>query len=279
MKKLKNHIFTHTENIVIGGDVASLLFAFSNDYYITFTEPQRPFFFDKFSTGEPKEKIWDFLFLQMMYRGKILGVYPNQSIRREEDIIKIITNENSLLKYKFKNVFCLDPTMLSGLSATETKDRLHRVVHEVKLSSSPHNLEYHYNGDEFIKEMFFKTLLGTQKRIFCCSELRESALNDFKYGEVTLRYKLKSLLEGLGLRGPGNGKDKFLPLKLTPVTRTVVPMEHHLHEDERIKFIEYDEDKLWNSQISSHIKKWSESSRWMDLGTTGTCRMLLSSVK
>ena len=277
MKKLKKHIFTHANNIVIGGDVASFLFAFKHDYWITFTEPKPPFLFDRFSTGETKEEIWTFLFHQMMFRGKILGVYPNQSIRREGNIIKIITNENSLLNYQCDNVFCFDPTMLTGVPPTETKDRTHRVIHKLRLYSTPHELEYHFNGDDFIRELFFCTVRGTQKFIYSSSVLKESQMNDFDHSEVILRYKLLPILKSLGIKGANNGNNKKLSLKVEPIERFVIPLEHHEYEDEQIIFLELDEDKLWSSQVSSHIKKWSESSRWMDSRMIGDCRTLLTS--
>tara|TARA_R110000824_G_scaffold296996_1_gene485242 strand:- start:1417 stop:2247 length:831 start_codon:yes stop_codon:yes gene_type:complete len=276
MKRLKRHVFTHAKNIVVGGDVASFLYAFKNDYYVAFTKPWKPFFFEKFDTGDLKEKVWTFLYFQMMYRGKILGVEPNQTIRVEENILKIITEGNSLLNYKFEDLICFNPEMLSGISVIEKKNRRHRVVDKIKLSARQHGQKYHLVGDDFVKELHFDNN-GRQKFIHVVSEIVEKKLNDFDFGQVSLRYKLLPILRQLGIQGSRNGKNKSLSLKLTSIERFIRPMEIHEYKaEEKIKFMEINEDDIWTPQAGSLIKKWSESFRWMDSKTTGNFRMHLT---
>jgi len=276
VKRLKRHVFTHTQNIVVGGDVASFLYAFKNDCYVAFTKPGKPFFFEKFDTGDLKEAVWTFLYFQMMYRGKILGVEPNQTIRVEEDILKIITEGNSLLNYKFVDLVCFNPEMLSGISIAEKKNRKHCVVDKIKLSAREHGQKYHFVGDDFVKELYFDNN-GRQKFIYVVSEIPEKKLNDFDFGQVSLRYKLLPILRQLGIQGSRNGNNKSLSIKLTSIERLIRPMETHEYKDEeRIKFMEINEDDIWTPQASSLIKKWSESFRWMDSTTTGNFRMHLT---
>ena len=276
MKRLKRHVFTHAQNIVVGGDIASFLYAFKNDCFVAFTKPGKPFFFEKFDTGDLKEAVWTFLYFQMMYRGKILGVEPNQTIRAEEDILKIITEGNSLLNYKFEDLVCFNPEMLSGASILEKKNRKHFVVDKIKLSARQHDQKYHFVGDDFVKELHFDNI-GRQKFIYVVSEIFESEINDFDLGQVTLRYKLEPILKKLGIQGSRNGKNKSLSMKLTSLDRFIRPMEtHEYKEEERIKFMEINEDDIWTHQASLLIKKWSESFRWMDSKTTGNFRMHLT---
>tara|TARA_R110000796_G_scaffold212609_4_gene328720 strand:+ start:2930 stop:3760 length:831 start_codon:yes stop_codon:yes gene_type:complete len=276
MKRLKRHIFTHAQNIVVGGDITSFLYAFKNDYYVAFTKPGKPFFFEKFDTGDSKEAVWTFLYLQMMYRGKILGVDPNQTIRTDQDILKIITEANSLLNYKFAGLTCFNPEMLSGASITEKKNRKHYVVDKIKLSARQHEQKHHFIGDDFVKELHFDNV-GRQKFIYVVSEIPEDKINDFDFGQVSLRYKLLPILKQLGIQGSRNGKNKSLSMKLTSIKRFTRPMETHEYQDEeKIKFMEINEDDLWTHQASSLIEKWSESFHWMDSKTTGNFRMLLT---
>jgi hypothetical protein len=276
MKRLKRHIFTHAQNIVVGGDITSFLYAFKNDYYVAFTKPEKPFFFEKFDTGDLKEAVWTFLYLQMMYRGKILGVESNQTIRAEEDILKIITEGNSLLNYRFEDIVCFNPEMMSGVSILEKKDRKLFVVDKIKLSARQHDQTHHFVGDDFVKELHFDNI-GRQKFIYVVSEMLESEINDFDFGQVSLRYKLLPILDSLGIQGSRNGKNKSLSMKLTSLDRFTRPMETHEYKDEeKIKFMEINEDDIWTHQASSLIKKWSESFRWMDSKTTGNFRMHLT---
>ena len=276
MKRLKRHIFTHAANIVVGGDVASFLYAFKNDCYMAFTKSEKPFFFEKFDTGDTKAEVWTFLYFQMMYRGKILGVEPNQTIRVEEDILKIVTEGNSLLNYKFSTLTVINPHMLTGISPAETQNRKHYVVDKLKLSAREHGQKYHKVGDDFVKELHFDNI-GRQKFIYVVSEIPERKLNDFDYTAVPLRYKLFPILRNLGIQGSRNGKNKSLSMKITPLERYQRPMQNHKYEDEEnIKFMEINEDDIWTTQASSLIKKWSESFRWMDSKTTGNFRMHLT---
>jgi len=261
---------------VVGGDIASFLYAFKNDYYVAFTKPGKPFFFEKFDTGDLKEAVWTFLYFQMMYRGKILGVEPNQTIRVEEDTLKIITEGNSLLNYKFVDLICFNPEMLSGISVTEKKNRKHCLVDKIKLSAREHGQKYHFVGDDFAKELHFDNN-GRQKFIYVVSEIPEDKINDFDFGQVSLRYKLLPILKQLGIQGSRNGKNKSLSMKLTSIERLIRPMETHEYKDEeKIKFMEINEDDIWTPQAGSLIKKWSESFRWMDSKTTGNFRMHLT---
>ena len=276
MKRLKRHVFTHTKNIVVGGDVASFLYAFKNDYYVAFTKSEKPFFFEKFDTGDLKAAVWTFLYFQLMYRGKILGVEPNQTLRVEEDILKIITEGNSLLNYKFSNLVVTSPEMLTGVSPLKTLNRKLWVVDKLKLSAREHGQKYHFVGDDFVKELHFDNI-GRQKFVYVVSEIAERKLNDFDYTAVPLRYKLFPVLRNLGIQGSRNGKNKSLSMKLTPVERFQRPMQTHKYKDEeKIKFVEINEDDIWTPQASSLIKKWSESFRWMDSKTTGNFRMHLT---
>ena len=275
MKRLKRHVFTHATNIVVGGDVASFLYAFKNDYYVAFTKSEKPFFFEKFDTGDLKAAVWEFLYLQMIYRGKILGVEPNQSIRIEDNVLKIITEGNSLLNYKFSNLAVINPSMLTGVSPVKTVNRKLWVVDKLKLSAREHGQKYHCVGDDFVKELHFDNI-GRQKFIYVVSEIAERKLNDFDYTAVPLRYKLFPVLRSLGIQGSRNGKNKSLSMKLTPMERFQRPMQNHEYEDEeKVKFLEINEDDIWTPQASSLIKKWSESFRWMDSKTTGNFRMHL----
>ena len=276
MKKLKRHIFTHAKNIVIGGDIASFLFAFKHDYHVVFTNPTRPFFFEKFPTGAEKEKIWMFLYYQMVFRGRVLGVMPNGRIRTEGDILKIITAGNSLLNYEFEQVYCFEPEMLANAQIKEKINRTHLVVDKLKMSAREHSNSYHFVGDDFVNEIYFDNF-GRAKTVYAVSRLKENGLNDFDFGAVSLRYKLMPIIKNLGILGSRNGKNKKLSVKLDVVNRETVPKEKHLyHEEEKIKFMYITEEDLWNSQASCAIVKWSESSRWMDSKIAGNCRMLLT---
>ena len=166
--------------------------------------------------------------------------------------------------------------MMSGVSILEKNDRKLYVVDKIKLSARQHDQTHHFVGDDFVKELHFDNI-GRQKFIYVVSEMLESEINDFDFGQVSLRYKLLPILDSLGIQGSRNGKNKSLSMKLTSLDRFTRPMDTHEYKDEeKIKFMEINEDDIWTHQASSLIKKWSESFRWMDSKTTGNFRMHLT---
>jgi len=279
MKKLKRHIFTHARNIVVGGDVASLLWAFKNDYWVVFTNPTPPYWFERFPSGIPKEQIWDWLILQLNYRGKILGAYPNKTIRTEENILKIMTEGNTLLNYEFDNVVVTNGEMLENSRPKEIVDRRALVLDKYNLSSQRHDHVYYWVGDELINEIhFYKEPFSMWKKIDVVSFLRESQINSFDYDLVALRYKLQGILkQQLGMKGSKNGtKVGDLPLRTHHLIREIKFLENHkYHNEKNVRFITVEEDKLWNDKTEELWEKWSASFRWMDTNTTKNFRMLL----
>ncbi len=275
MRKLKRHIFTHANNIVVGGDVASLLWALKEDYWVVFTEPRKPFPFEKLPTGDPTQALWEFLALQLNYRGKILGVTPNQSIRADDGVLKVMTKNGSLLNYKFDQLVVTNPEMFQGGRIQEPLDRKMFVVDTVRMSAQPHDYVYHYVGDDFVNEIHF-WIHGRRKTLEVVSYLKESQLDVFEHSWVPMRYKLLEIVKGLGMKGPSGGKQRTYPLRFEYKKRTVRPVENHTyHDEDKIKFITVNENELWNEKVRALWQKWSESFRWMDMEMTNSFRMLL----
>ena len=277
MRKLKKHIFTHANNIVVGGDVASLLWALKEDYWIAFTEPRKPLPFERLNTGDPTQALWEFLALQLNYRGKILGATPNQSIRADGDILKIITKNGSLLNYKFDQLVITNPEMFEGGRIKEALDRKMFVVDTVRMSAQPHNHTYYYHGQDFVNEIHF-WLHGKRKTLEVVSYLRESELDIFEHSWVPMRYTLLDIARDLGLKGMKGGGTRTYPLRFDYKKRLVRPTENHIYYDEdKIKFITVNENELWNEQTRTIWQKWSESFRWTDTEMTNSFRTHLGS--
>lgn len=281
MRKLKRHIFTHANNIVVGGDVASLLWAFKEDAWVAFTEPLAPYWFETLETGLLKEELWSWLVFQLNLRGKILGTNPNKSIRTEGNILKIMTEENTLLNYAFDNLTVINPDMLENQKPKELVDRRVFVVDHYKLSSTAHEHVHHYTGDDFVSEChFYYDSVAYWKKIDVVSYMRESDLQSFDFGLVAMRYKLHSILKDeLKIEGSKNGtKVSNLSMKTHHVERYVRPLESHKYQDEEnIKYLSVKENEIWNKKVQETWQKWLESFRWMDTTTTKNFRMLLGS--
>ena len=269
MRSLKRHIFTHVDNVVVGSSPAAFLFAHKHKHHIVFKEPQQPFFFEKFTDGIEKRKIYEMLLIHAGIDGRILGV-NNQTIRFDEKTLKIITGANTLLNYKIKKAYIFDPTMVNDLRVVEKKDNDLFVLDQIYLNCEKHQQVYHYVGDDFVKELhFYKD--ATKHFVGAASYLKESQLHDFDYGDVTLIYKVKNIMKNvLGMRGNRNGRSmedptkyKYYALKAENKRRITRNLTFNEYEKRSyFKYMRTPEEKLWK-EIKPTFATLSELSQWL----------------
>ena len=128
---MKNHVYAY-DNIVIGGNLASLIFVYLNDYKLIVANPDIPEVFEHFDTqvdlsklkidniqkaltsptgdvpfGLSKADLYENLFYRLAMMGKILYEHPVQNIRvnKEKNLIKIISQRSRIYYFKYKNLF------------------------------------------------------------------------------------------------------------------------------------------------------------------------------
>lgn len=128
---MKKHVYRH-DNIVIGGNLPSLIFVYLNNYKLIITKPEIPYVFEHFESdrdlsklkienirkaltsptgdvpfGLNKIDLYENLYYRLAITGKIIYELPTQSIRvnKEKNLIKIVSDRSRLYYFKYNNLF------------------------------------------------------------------------------------------------------------------------------------------------------------------------------
>ena len=245
------------DKLVIGGSLASLVYAYHESLPIIWTEARLPHFFDKTEDGIPKIDLWQ----KMAFLLSMAGLAPMggkaTSWRIEDDgILKVIGKEPYYVKFKAEEVEYYDEIL------DEKEDTIFEVVDWVSVRSGMvHDFDHLSSEDDFLKHVYFyktKRVDGNhdKKDAVCLSYMTRAQLLDDDYSETYIRLKLIDMMKEAGIKGQGNGnfrgKKRFLSLKIEPVDR-----EYRVLDTER-------EDAIIKKYGAS-IPKNEQLSMWADV--------------
>jgi hypothetical protein len=227
--------------------------------------------------GPSKLEVWNRLCFLMSLSGKIPFVDKISSIRINEEAkeIKVITHNSRSIIIQCNQIIIFDDTNVGGLPiptrVTNDQDT-RRVLDWISVRSG---MVHPYDGIEttssFVNCIHFypsDRIDGNhqnRKDLVAVSYLTKEQLNDIKYSDVFVRYKVLDLMKKAGIRGRRNGRDvnnpekyKYYAIKLEMNKREVDLVQKNLYNDtEFIKFMyDTDEDILKNaSSVASSLSK------------------------
>ena len=277
--KLEDHVYDW-DNIVVGGDLRSLLYAVENNHTLIFTRPVPPFRFDTLSQDIDVTKLgfrkgsqisdleaWERAFL---YVG-LIGLCPLSSraenIRVKGHSLVITTKNQRVIKAKFKKLIIFDDTQLKNLPDVRKQEKEHNKVIDwfnVRYGCR-HNWEYLYGDDEFISSIHFyptdRSDNKTLKDAVTISLLSDEQLEDIDFSEYMAKFKVEDMMKQAGIKGPINGYKQGKPIyrniKIEHADREVVrSTKRYYKADPRYNF-RYDslEDIFNNFQTPDAMKK------------------------
>ena len=155
---MKNHIYRY-DDIVIGGNLASLIFAYLNKFRLIITKPELPYPFEFFDsqrdlsklkiqniqktlispTGEVsfglgKCELYENLYYRLAMTGKIIYELPTQSIRvnKENNLLKIISDRSRLYHFKYKRLYTFHKDIIGLEFDIDTKQ--YEIINEFEVS-------------------------------------------------------------------------------------------------------------------------------------------------
>ena len=264
----------HYENIVIGGNLEALAYAFVNNFSVLYTELSEPFEFDyvpfglelgalgslpstnlstnfgSLKVGPSKMQIWQKLLFSMSMAGK--GIYGDTintiDINDGDLIINCFGTKNRILSYDKLIVF--DERGLRGLPEITGQTKKKNIVYDwVNINSGgKHDYDLFSYKDDFVNKVYFyssrRSDNSKSKDLVSVSYLTDEQLVDFSYSETYVKFKLLELFRELGLRGARNGRDsqrpghyKYYAVKLTPADRQVrSSVENNYKLDDSVVF-------------------------------------------
>ena len=271
------------DNIVIGSDLKSLLFAFINQYPIFFTEQNKPhqfdFFVDYYNDGSNSFKsfndvykfgiqkidMWERLYFLLSMQGLLPLADICDTIRYDGERLVCSTEYSKLCEIKFKNCFYGgDNKTYKLINLKEPKNVRYKVYDKIAFTSGgKHDIDYFQTDDDFVSKVWFFSsdrICGNTgvKDAYVLSTLTYEQLNDPSFTNTMARFKLLSIMKENGMRGKQNGFTKngtprHYDFKAHNIERKKLKLEQpHWIENDRIKKINSDVSELLN-QINHDV--------------------------
>jgi hypothetical protein len=229
--------------LVVGATLPALLYSYYTGAPLVYVKPCIPFRFDYFDpyfdldkiitqpepkqfitldgikeTGLPKRDMWERLFFILSLSGKILYGDKVKSIRIEKDI-SIITRKTNIVDYKTVRIF--DDRQVQGISQKSNRsEETFNVFDWINVySGTTHRLDL---IDDIVGSVIEQIIFypsdridgnHNKKDIVCVSKMTQEQINDYRFSDTYVRFKVESLMKEAGIRGARNGRDQLNPDK------------------------------------------------------------------
>jgi hypothetical protein len=252
-------IYSH-DNVVIGGELSALLYAYVNGYPLFFTTPVYPFRFDYFEStvdlrcvgipsiaqvlktpsgfkevGIPKYLLWERLFFLLSLRGLLPLAGFCGKMRYDGDKV-VCTNEYSkIYEFSFDTCYYFRDANISGLAQSRIDTAGDYICYDQIAFNrgGKHEIDYISTDDDFVGEIWFHSsdrIDGNTGVKDACivSRLKHSQITDPNYSETMARFKMESVLKEHGMKGPfngygPNGRPKHYKIRTSHIKRVQAP--------------------------------------------------------
>ena len=266
---MKN-IIREYDSIAIGSSLECLLYCYFNFIPVIFNINKKPqefeftdindsfrfLFFNEppktlnsnhgtINIGLNKLEVWKRLAFALNLRGLMPLSGQIESIRIDEDLIKLTSKNSKLFKLKPKNILIFDDDGIEGLREPKQINTKYAVYDWMIFNSMrPHPFDIIYNESQFVKELWF---VDSDKRRFkdgCAvsyCDTKEEVQNDLT--DYALKFILSDTFKKHQITGGSNGyrpngKPNILRVYYTFAYREIYKLYPNTYEDyDNIKFI------------------------------------------
>lgn len=259
---MKTYIHTY-ENIIIGGSLEALKFAYSSGYPVLCI-PQKPHFFCPKSVAK-----WEHLAFVLSLSGGIPLWDSIASIRVDPEAkeIKCFTTNSRVIRFSYEKAYILDDLGVEGLPVPTVLAKKEYLVFDWISVKRGGNHPYDYIEDEdslFVRRLQFYPSRratydrGDRKDACAISIMTDKQLKNNGYSESYVLLKSREMMKDAGLKGSRNGtqayngKPAYLSIKIEVAHRDTRPLHKNQYEDtESLKFFPLDvgEIKEYNKYL------------------------------
>ena len=271
--KAHNH---EVDEVVIGATLSAFLYSYYTGSPLVYIQPNIPFRFDYFDpyfdldkiveqpkpkefvtisskakqVGLAKRSMWERLHFMLSLSGKIPFADKVKAIRLENDLKVITARKTNTINCKKVRIF--DDREIQGLSQKiRREEKTFNVVDWISVhSGTTHGLDFITNiSGSVIEEVIFypsDRIDGNhnKKDVVCVSRMTEEQINDYRFSDTYVRFKVEALMKEAGIRGARNGRDqlnperyKFYALKLESAEREIISTGFDSQsDDERVYY-------------------------------------------
>ena len=260
-------------NLVIGGDLKSLLLSIIKDCPLVVNNPSPPIFVEKFHSdinlspfglkpNSSKLELWKRLVFFLSIESRLLNPQQFSSIEINPNNILTVLSERNKTQFQYKNLYVTDPFNIRG-TRFYTKYKKKQKVYDffnVK-SATRSDLTEIQRDEDFINHiLFYKSLRENThsyvKDLCITSYLTEEQLDNHDYSDTSVRLIVKRILKENGIRGTKNGlnpnypeksnqKYKYRPISILYENRVVQKeLDSVKFTSDNIDYVDMDEEQM-----------------------------------
>jgi len=234
------------DTIVIGGNIAALLYSYNNNIPIIINNLNPPHRFEQIGTHS-KLELWKKLYFLLSLSGLNLVGDKAQYIRiKDENIFSVATSNSCSIKVSFDKLIVFDDENVSGLPVSieelsQTSNKFLVLDWMVAKPCMEHDFEHFHTDDEFVRDIYFyptERMTGIHPRkkdVVAISYLTAEQLQEFEYSDTYARFKTTKIMKSHGITGRkngyANGKQIHYTLKLEVDRREVKKIKMNLYNN------------------------------------------------
>jgi hypothetical protein len=202
------------KNVVIGGSLEALSYAYSSGYPILSIHQKPHFFLDKHRSE------WERLsfFLSLSGQMPITSGLVSLRVDEKENKIKCFTENSRVIEVEYDKIHLVDDHGVGGIPLPSKQAKKEFVVLDwirvVRGQLHPYDYIVDEDADAFVKKVVFYPSMryaakDTDRKEACAvSILTESNLRSLDYSETYVILKVRQMMTDAGLKGNKNGIQK-----------------------------------------------------------------------
>jgi hypothetical protein len=255
-------------NLVVGGCISSLIYATRNNYHVICNPEHKPFKLRQIKKINLVSE-WSNLLLSLSLKGLVLNSKEIEGVRIKDSICTLVQRGGQRIEIEFKKCYIFSAQKLVCENEIKKQAKETYIVYDWidTRSCSFHNFEYFKFNDELVSELFFyksERITGDTKvkDIVSISHLTKNQLMDFNYSDTMVGFKIRSIMNSMGILGPRsgyqkNGNVKRSSLSIEPKIREVfLESESTFIDSKHIKFLNSSKKKdiIFNNYARTRVK-------------------------
>lgn len=247
------------KDVVIGYSLEAVCYSFLNDCHLIINSLRRPFEFDIIENYEDhewlgtrnKSEAWSQVVLEQSLDGFCPFGSHVESVRVENNTIKVVPESGTLMELEFENCYIFDDENVAVPNELlKKRGDMYRVFDWMSVrTGTTHKFDTIETKDSFINKIYFyksRRIDGhhNKKDLVAESFLTGDQLAEFDFSETMAKFKIQSIMGAEGIKGSRsgiskNGKQIYYNVKIEPDYRYVEPLGKSKYKDsENVKFLD-----------------------------------------
>ncbi len=218
-------------NVVIGGDLRSLLLSIIHHCPLVINNLRPPSFIERFGgfvdlspfglqDNSSKLELWKRLVYILSIEGWILNAqqFSAIEINSKENVLTVLSERNKT-QFQYENLYVTDPSGIRGTRLYTKYKKKQKVYDFFNVTSATRTgLDEIQREEDFINHILFYPSIRNNthsyvKDLCITSYLTEEQLDNHDYSDTSVRLIVKRILKENGIRGTKNGLNPSYPDK------------------------------------------------------------------